>query len=125
MASKLTPFPPAKIPKQIKIDLNKFSNPWIGKNKAKDMADSIKSRVKDAKQRKAKSLKWKKLSDWRYEVYASETLIGEIEVDVFNNWKIYPEFEYEENFFSRIKMGEKYNSFREAGHGLAEFWCAL
>ena len=105
-------------------------DPWypIAKNKSDEMLKKLRPKKIKARQKKAKSIKWKDVSRYKdrseYEVYASGELVGRIRQEFNTKWKIYPEFEYEEDnlFYSSSQVNDEYYDFREAGHALLDFW---
>jgi hypothetical protein len=123
MPKKIPPMPwtPAKIPRPIKINLNKYIDPWFGDNKAKKMFETLKKTKKEVKERKAKKISFKKVSDWRYEVSTGGKHLGDIETDLYNRWKLYPKFEYDE-LIGQFFLNDHYDDFNKAGRGLVELW---
>jgi len=103
-------------------------DPWspIGKNKSDEMLKKLRPKKIAARQKKAKKIKWKDVSQYKdrseYEVYVSEELIGRVRQEFNTKWKIYPEFEYEDLFYSNAQVNDEYYDFREAGHALIDFW---
>ncbi len=123
MTKKIPPlkFPPAKIPRQHKINLNKYTKSWFGSNKADKMLETLDEAKRKIKKRKAKKIGWKKISEWRYQIVVDEKHLGDIEADIFNRWKVYPSFEYDE-FVGNIYLNSRYDNFNEAGRGLVDLW---
>ena len=98
------------------------------KSKSDDMLKKLRPKKIKARQKKAKSIRWKDVSRFKdrseYEVYATDTLVGRVRQEFNTKWKIYPEFEYEEDnlFYSSSQVNDEYYDFREAGHALLDFW---
>ena len=100
-----------------------FFDPWSGiGGKVDKMNETLKLKTLEAKQRKSKTIKYKKISSWEYEVSATDRPLGMIKESINNRWRIVPSFKYEEDFYSQMAMKEEYYSFREAGNALVEFW---
>ena len=103
-------------------------DPWypITKSKSDEMLKKLQPKKIKARQKKAKSIKWKDVSRYKdrseYEVYASGELVGRIRQEFNTKWKIYPEFEYEDLFYSNAQVNDEYHDFHEAGHALIDFW---
>jgi hypothetical protein len=123
MTKKIPPlkFPPAKIQRQHKINLNKYLDPWFGNNKADKMLEALRKSKKDTKERKAKKISYKKASEWRYEISVDKNYLGDIETDLFNRWKLHPKFEYDE-LVGHLFLNNRYDDFNKAGRGLVELW---
>jgi len=123
MTKKIPPckFQPAKVAMQHKINFNKYLDPWFGNNKADKMLETLKKSKKEVKERKAKKISWKKMSEWRYQVIVDEKHLGDIEADLFNRWKLYPKFEYDE-LIGQFFLNDHYDDFGKAGRGLVDLW---
>jgi hypothetical protein len=117
MASKLPSIPKGKPWSPLHYALKTKSDEKLEKLKAKSML---------ARQEKAKSVKWKDISKYNdkseYEVYASNRYIGTVKQEGKAKWKIYPEFEYEDLFYSYSQLHAEYYDFRESGKALIDFW---
>ena len=122
------PWLPANIknlPKNIPpLKKNKnFLDPWWDvESKVDKMNDALKIKKLEIKQRKGKKIKYKKISDWQYEVTATDRFLGTIEQKMNNKWIIKPTFDYEKNFFSSITLKEEHLDFSKAGNALVSFW---
>jgi hypothetical protein len=103
-------------------------DPWlpITKSKSDEMLKKLKPKKVAARQKKAKRVKWKDVSKYgdktEYEVYVSDRYIGTVRQEFNTKWKMYPDFDYEDLFYSHVQTHAEYYDFREAGKALVDFW---
>ena len=115
----------ANLPKNIPpFKKNKtFFDPWFNIDKKVDkMNEALKVKKLEVKQRKGKTIKYKKISHWEYEVSATDRLLGKIEQKSNNKWIIKPSFDYEEDFYNSMSLKEEHYDFSKAGNALVDFW---
>lgn len=91
-------------------------------DKVDKMNEALKLKKLEIKQRKGKSIIYKKISDWEYEVVATDRKLGFIEQKNNSKWTIKPTFDYEDTFFSQISLKTEHYDFRKAGNALIQFW---
>jgi hypothetical protein len=96
------------------------------KKRSDDMFEQLKPKKIAARQEKAKRIKWKDISKYsdksEYEVYVSNRYIGTIKQEFNTKWKMSPDFDYEDLFYSHVQLHTEYHDFREAGKALVDFW---
>lgn len=96
------------------------------KNKADDMLKKLKPAKIKARQKKAKKIKWRDISQYddksEYKVYVSDEYLGRVRREFNGKWKIYPDFEYEDLFYGNAALEGEYHDFRESGQALIDFW---
>ena len=86
------------------------------------MNETVKVKKLEIKQRKGKSIKYKKISSWEYQISATDRMLGIIEQKINNRWIIKPSFDYEDNLYSRMSLRTEHHDFSKAGRALVDFW---
>jgi hypothetical protein len=52
----------------------------------------------------------------------SDRYIGTVKQEFNTQWKMHPDFDYEDMFYSHVQVYTEYYDFREAGKALVDFW---